>query len=132
MHKLVLLRHGQSQWNLENRFTRWHDIGLSPKGIEEAINSGRLLTKENIVFDLVYCSVLKRAIKTARLALEQMDLMYIPMFKHYRLNERNYGGLTGLNKAETAEKHGKEQVFILVSEKTPKSLASGMNRHYPK
>lgn len=112
MHKLVLLRHGQSQWNLENRFTGWFDIGLSPKGIEEAINSGKLLAREKFVFDLVYCSVLKRAIKTAWLALEQMDLMYIPMFKHYRLNERHYGGLTGLNKAETAEKHGKEQVFI--------------------
>jgi len=112
MHKLVLLRHGQSQWNLENRFTGWYDIGLSDNGVNEAISAGKILKENGYQFDIVYCSVLKRAIKTAWLALEQMDLMYIPMFKDYRLNERHYGGLTGLNKAETAEKHGKEQVFI--------------------
>lgn len=112
MYKIVLLRHGQSQWNLENRFTGWFDIELSENGINEAISAGNILKEKQYQFDLVYCSVLKRAIKTAWLVLEQMDLMYIPIIKDYRLNERHYGALLGLNKTETAEKHGKEQVFI--------------------
>lgn len=112
MHKLVLLRHGQSTWNLENRFTGWTDVGLTPQGVEEATEAGRLLREEGYRFDIAYTSVLKRAIKTLWLALEEMDLMWIPVVRDWRLNERHYGALQGLNKAETAEKHGEEQVKI--------------------
>jgi len=112
MYKLVLLRHGESTWNKENRFTGWTDVGLSEKGVEEAIESGRTLKKEGYVFDIAYTSVLKRAIKTLWLALEELDQMYLPIINSWRLNERHYGALQGLNKAQTAEKHGMEQVKI--------------------
>jgi len=112
MKKLVLLRHGESTWNKENRFTGWVDVGLSEKGVQEAIESGRILLKEGYVFDIAYTSVLKRAIKTLWIALEEMDLMWIPVQRSWRLNERHYGALQGLNKAETAEKHGIEQVQV--------------------
>src|SRR5208283_5167671 len=112
MKKLVLLRHGESIWNKENRFTGWTDVGLSEKGVQEAIQSGRTLFKEGYVFDIAYTSVLKRAIKTLWHVLEEMDLMWIPVHHSWRLNERHYGALQGLNKAETAERHGMEQVKI--------------------
>jgi 2,3-bisphosphoglycerate-dependent phosphoglycerate mutase len=110
MKKLVMVRHGQSTWNLENRFTGWHDVDLSPKGTDEAHEAGRLLRQEGYAFDLAITSVLKRAIRTLWIALDEMDRMWIPVVRDWRLNERFYGGLTGLNKAETAEKHGEEQV----------------------
>ena len=106
MYKLVLVRHGQSTWNLENRFTGWTDVGLSEKGIEEAKNAGRTLAREGYVFDIAFTSVLKRAIKTLWLVLDEMDLMWIPEELDWRLNERHYGALQGLNKAETAAKYG--------------------------
>ncbi len=112
MYKLVLLRHGESVWNKENRFTGWIDVGLSEKGVEEAKESGRVLLEEGFVFDVAYTSVLKRAIKTLWLAQEEMDLMWIPVHHSWRLNERHYGALQGLNKTETVEKHGMEQVKI--------------------
>ena len=112
MKKMVLLRHGQSTWNLENRFTGWTDVGLTEQGKEEALESGRILKAEGYVFDRAYTSVLKRAIKTLWITLEEMDLMWIPVERHWRLNERHYGDLQGLNKAETAEKHGEEQVLV--------------------
>jgi 2,3-bisphosphoglycerate-dependent phosphoglycerate mutase len=109
---LVLLRHGQSQWNLENRFTGWWDVGLSDKGITEAIAAGELMRERGLDFDLCFSSVLTRAIKTLDLALEAMDRLWLPVRKHWRLNERHYGGLTGLNKQEMREKVGDEQVQI--------------------
>jgi 2,3-bisphosphoglycerate-dependent phosphoglycerate mutase len=112
MYKLVLLRHGESVWNKENRFTGWIDVGLSEKGVEEAKEAGRVLLQEGFVFDVAYTSVLKRAIKTLWLAQEEMDLMWIPVHHSWRLNERHYGALQGLNKAETVEKHGMDQVKI--------------------
>lgn len=112
MYKLVLIRHGESDWNRENRFTGWTDVDLSDKGVEEALEAGRLLKAEGITFDVAYNSVLKRAIKTLNIVLEQMDLLWIPVHKSWRLNERHYGALQGLNKAETAEKHGEEQVTV--------------------
>jgi 2,3-bisphosphoglycerate-dependent phosphoglycerate mutase len=112
MKKIVLLRHGESTWNKENRFTGWVDVGLSAKGMKEAAEAGRTLKKEGYVFDVAYTSVLKRAIKTLWLALEEMDLMYLPVINNWRLNERHYGALQGLNKAEMAEKHGMEKVQI--------------------
>jgi 2,3-bisphosphoglycerate-dependent phosphoglycerate mutase len=112
MHKLVLLRHGESQWNRENRFTGWVDVDLSPKGIEEARAAGRLLRAEGYRFDLAFTSVLKRAIRTLWIALDELDLMWLPQQTHWRLNERHYGALQGLNKAEMAAKFGEEQVLI--------------------
>ena len=112
MYKLVLLRHGESVWNKENRFTGWIDVGLSDKGVMEAKEAGRVLKEEGFLFDVAYTSVLKRAIKTLWLALEEMDLMWIPVHHNWRLNERHYGALQGLNKAETVEKHGMDQVKI--------------------
>lgn len=112
MKKLVLIRHGQSQWNLENRFTGWTNIDLSEQGREEAKRAGEILKKNGFVFDLAYTSVLSRAIRTLWIILDQMDLMYIPIKNSWRLNERHYGALQGLNKAETAEKYGDEQVHI--------------------
>jgi len=112
MKKLVLLRHGESEWNKENRFTGWTDVDLSARVVQEAIDSGCTLRKEGYVFDVAYTSVLKRAIKTLWLALDQMDLMWIPIHHSWRLNERHYGALQGLNKAETAERHGMDQVTI--------------------
>lgn len=110
--KLVLLRHGQSEWNLANRFTGWHDVGLTDQGVTEATEAGRLLAAENIEFDLAFTSTLKRAIRTLWITLEGMDQMWIPVTRSWRLNERHYGGLQGLNKSETAEKHGEDQVKI--------------------
>ena len=112
MKKLVLLRHGESTWNKENRFTGWTDVDLSEKGREEALQAGKLLLEEGFVFDIAFTSVLKRAIKTLWIALEEMDLMWIPVHNSWRLNERHYGALQGLNKAETAEKHGMDQVKV--------------------
>jgi 2,3-bisphosphoglycerate-dependent phosphoglycerate mutase len=112
MKRLVLLRHGESDWNRENRFTGWTDVGLSEKGVIEAIEAGRQMREKGYVFDVAYTSVLKRAIKTLWLALEEMDLMWLPVHNNWRLNERHYGALQGLNKAETAERHGLEQTQI--------------------
>jgi len=111
MKTLVLLRHGESTWNKENRFTGWTDVGLSDKGIQEAVGAGRTLLEEGYHFDVAFTSVLKRAIKTLWLALEEMDLMWIPIHNSWRLNERHYGALQGLNKAETAAKFGEAQVL---------------------
>jgi 2,3-bisphosphoglycerate-dependent phosphoglycerate mutase len=110
--RLVLLRHGESTWNLENRFTGWTDVDLTPKGEEEARESGRLMAKEGFDFGIVHTSVLLRAIRTADLALSEMNLSWLPVTRHWRLNERHYGALQGLNKKETADIHGAEQVKI--------------------
>ena len=112
MHKLVLIRHGESVWNKENRFTGWKDVDLSEKGRAEAKSAGQLLKAEGFSFDEAYTSVLKRAIRTLWIVLDEMDLMWIPVTKSWLLNERHYGGLQGLNKAETAAQHGEEQVLI--------------------
>lgn len=112
MYKVVLLRHGESEWNKENRFTGWTDVPLSGRGVEEARGAGAVLKKEGFSFDMAFTSVLKRAIKTLWLTLEEMDEMWIPVVNSWRLNERHYGALQGLNKAETAEKYGDEQVKI--------------------
>lgn len=112
MHKLVLIRHGESQWNKENRFTGWKDVDLSEKGITEAHAAGKLLKAEGFDFDEAYTSVLKRAIRTLWIILDEMDLMWIPESKSWLLNERHYGALQGLNKAETAAQYGEEQVLI--------------------
>ena len=110
MHKLVLLRHGESAWNRENRFTGWTDVDLSPKGVEEARAAGRLLEAGGFAFDLAFTSVLKRAIRTLWISLEELDRLWLPVEKHWRLNERHYGALQGLNKAEMAAKFGEQQV----------------------
>jgi 2,3-bisphosphoglycerate-dependent phosphoglycerate mutase len=112
MLKLVLLRHGQSQWNLDNRFTGWKDVDLTSQGQEEAQEAAKLLQAEGYTFDIAFTSVLKRAIRTLWIALDGMDLMWIPVVRSWRLNERHYGALQGLNKAETAAKHGADQVLI--------------------
>jgi len=112
MIKVVLLRHGESTWNLENRFTGWTDVGLSEKGVKEAHLSAQWLESQGFVFDLAYTSVLKRAIKTLWIVLEDMDLMWIPVYNSWRLNERHYGSLQGLNKIEMVEKFGESQVLI--------------------
>lgn len=109
--ELMLLRHGESTWNLENRFTGWTDVPLSEKGTAEAVTAGEVLRREEYVFDIVHTSVLRRAISTANLTLDVMDLHWLPVKRHWRLNERHYGALQGLNKKETAERHGAEQVF---------------------
>lgn len=111
-YKLVLIRHGESQWNKENRFTGWYDVDLSEKGLAEAKAGGQALKKEGYVFDVAFTSVLKRAIRTLWIVLDEMDQMYVPVNRSWRLNERHYGGLQGLNKAETAAKHGEEQVLV--------------------
>lgn len=110
--KLVLLRHGESTWNLDNRFTGWTDVDLSPKGAAEAKESGQLMKAAGLQFDLVYTSVLKRALRTAWIALDEMDLLWVPWVRDWRLNERHYGSLQGLNKAETAARFGEAQVKI--------------------
>jgi 2,3-bisphosphoglycerate-dependent phosphoglycerate mutase len=110
--KIVLLRHGQSTWNLENRFTGWTDVDLTPQGIAEANEAARLLREEGFAFDVAYTSLLKRAIRTLWIVLDRMDLMWIPVHRSWRLNERHYGALQGLNKAETAQKYGDEQVRL--------------------
>ena len=112
MHTLVLLRHGESTWNKENRFTGWTDVDLSERGVEEATEAGRLLREGGYVFDIAYTSVLKRAIKTLDITLDALDLLWIPVVKDWRLNERHYGALQGLNKAETTAAHGAAQVKI--------------------
>jgi 2,3-bisphosphoglycerate-dependent phosphoglycerate mutase len=112
MLRLVLLRHGESTWNRENRFTGWTDVDLSDKGLEEAREAGRLMSAEKYEFDVAYTSVLKRAIRTLWIAIDELDMMWIPVHRSWRLNERHYGALQGLNKAETAAKYGDEQVKI--------------------
>jgi len=112
VHKVVLLRHGESTWNRENRFTGWTDVDLSDRGRAEAAEAGRLLKEGGYVFDIAFTSVLKRAIRTLGIALDTLDLLWIPVTKSWRLNERHYGGLEGLNKAETAAKHGEAQTKI--------------------
>ena len=112
MFRLVLLRHGESTWNQENRFTGWTDVDLTEKGRAEAREAGRLMAAEKFEFDVAYTSVLKRAIRTLFIALDEMDALWIPVHKSWRLNERHYGGLQGLNKSETAAKHGEAQVKI--------------------
>ncbi len=112
MMKVVLLRHGESVWNKANKFTGWTDVDLSEKGVEEAHAAGETLKKEGYVFDVAYTSVLKRAIRTLWITMDEMDLMWIPVHRSWRLNERHYGALQGLNKAETAKKFGEDQVLI--------------------
>ncbi|MCX8061074.1 MAG: 2,3-diphosphoglycerate-dependent phosphoglycerate mutase [Anaerolineales bacterium] len=111
-YKLVLVRHGQSVWNLENRFTGWTDVGLTEQGVQEAINSGRMLREQNYQFDIAFTSVLKRAIKTLWIILEEMNLEWLPVINAWQLNERHYGALQGLNKAEMAVKYGEAQVKL--------------------
>lgn len=110
--KLVLLRHGESIWNKENRYTGWTDVDLSEHGIEEAHEAARALIKQGFTFDIAFTSVLKRAIRTLWIVLDEMDLMWIPVYRNWRLNERHYGALQGLNKAETARQYGEQQVFL--------------------
>jgi 2,3-bisphosphoglycerate-dependent phosphoglycerate mutase len=112
MHKVVLLRHGESTWNQENRFTGWTDVDLSERGRAEAKEAGRLLSEGGYIFDIAYTSVLKRAVRTLGFALDALDLLWIPVIKSWRLNERHYGALQGLNKAETTAQHGEAQVKI--------------------
>ncbi|MCQ9327897.1 2,3-diphosphoglycerate-dependent phosphoglycerate mutase [Pelistega suis] len=112
MYKIVLMRHGESQWNLENRFTGWADVDITETGRQQAWDAGKLLKAEGYQFDVAYVSVLKRAIRTLWTALDAMDMMYLPVIKNWRLNERHYGALQGLNKAETAAQYGEEQVLI--------------------
>jgi len=112
MYKVVLLRHGESDWNKQNRFTGWTDVDLSEKGVAEASTAGKLMKEAGFAFDVAFTSVLKRAIRTLWLALDEMDLLWIPVYKSWRLNERHYGALQGLNKAETAQKFGDEQVHV--------------------
>ena len=112
MPSVVLLRHGESTWNHENRFTWWTDVDLSPRGLDEAAEAGRLLKDGGYVFDIAYTSVLKRAIRTLHITLDALDLLWIPVVKSWRLNERHYGALQGLNKAETAARHGEAQTKI--------------------
>ncbi|MEX2598644.1 MAG: 2,3-diphosphoglycerate-dependent phosphoglycerate mutase [Dehalococcoidia bacterium] len=112
MPQIVLLRHGESTWNLENRFTGWTDVDLTDNGRQEARTAGQELLKEGFTFDVAYTSVLKRAIRTLWIALDEMDLMWLPVVRDWRLNERHYGALQGLNKAETAAEHGEDQVLI--------------------
>lgn len=132
MNKLVLIRHGQSTWNEENRFTGWHDVGLTDRGVAEAAEGGRVLREAGFTFDVAYTSVLRRAIKTLWIVLEQMDLMWIPVHRSWRLNERHYGALQGLNKAETAEQHGIEQTQIWRrSYDTPPPALNVDDEHYP-
>jgi len=132
MIKLVLLRHGESQWNRENRFTGWKDIDLTDKGVEEARSAGDLMKAEGLTFDVAYTSVLKRAIRTLWNALDRMDLMWLPVNRTWRLNERHYGALQGLNKSETAELHGEEQVLVWRrSYDTPPPALEKTDERYP-
>ena len=112
MYKVVLLRHGESIWNMENRFTGWTDVDLSERGVAEAHRAGKLMKEQGYVFDIAYTSVLKRAIRTLWIAMDEMDRMWIPVYNSWRLNERHYGALQGLNKAETASKYGDQQVKL--------------------
>jgi 2,3-bisphosphoglycerate-dependent phosphoglycerate mutase len=131
MHTLVLLRHGESTWNKENRFTGWTDVDLTDKGREEAREAGRLMTAEGFAFDIAHTSVLKRAVRTLWVALDEMDLLWVPVQRSWRLNERHYGDLQGLNKSETAARHGDAQVKIWRRsyDIPPPPLAPGDPRH---
>ena len=131
MHPLVLIRHGQSTWNLENRFTGWIDVDLSARGIEEARTAGRTLREAGFVFDVAFTSVLKRAIRTLWITLDEMDLMWIPVHRSWRLNERHYGALQGLDKAETAARHGEAQTHLWRRsyDVRPPALAADDPRH---
>jgi 2,3-bisphosphoglycerate-dependent phosphoglycerate mutase len=132
MTKLVLLRHGQSTWNLKNVFTGWTDVPLSDQGVAEAKEAGRILKEEGFAFDIAHTSLLKRAINTLHLALLEMDQVWIPVVKHWRLNERHYGALQGLNKKETSEQHGKEQVQVWRrSYATPPPALDPMDERHP-
>ncbi|TFH04175.1 MAG: 2,3-diphosphoglycerate-dependent phosphoglycerate mutase, partial [Spirochaetales bacterium] len=132
MYKVVLLRHGESVWNKENRFTGWTDVDLSEKGIEEANAAGEVMKKDGFEFDIAFTSVLRRAIKTLHIALDVMDQLWIPEMKSWRLNERHYGALQGLNKAETAAKFGDEQVHIWRrSYATPPTPLTEDDERYP-
>ncbi len=132
MHKLVLIRHGESQWNKENRFTGWTDVDLSEKGRQEAAEGGCQLKADGFIFDVAYTSVLKRAIRTLWMVLDEMDLMWIPVHRRWRLNERHYGALQGLNKAETAAEFGDAQVKIWRrSYDTPPPALESADERYP-
>ena len=132
MKKVVLLRHGESQWNLSNRFTGWTDVELSPKGVEEAHEAARLLREGGYTFDVAYTSVLKRAIRTLWIVQDDMDLMWLPVVRSWRLNERHYGALQGLNKAETAAKFGEDQVKIWRrSYSTPPPVLTPEDERFP-
>jgi len=132
MYKLVLIRHGESQWNLENRFTGWKDVDLTETGVAQAKNAGTLMKDAGFEFDIAYTSVLLRAIKTLNLALEEMGQHYLPVERHWRLNERHYGALTGLDKAETAAKHGEDQVKIWRrSFDVPPPAVEESSEHFP-
>ena len=128
MHKVVLLRHGFSTWNEENRFTGWTDVDLAEQGRAEAAEAGRLLQGGGYVFDIAYTSVLKRAIRTLWIALDELDQMWIPVEKDWRLNERHYGALQGLNKAETAAKHGERQGQDLAAQLRHSAAAADARR----
>ncbi len=133
MYQIVFVRHGESQWNQENRFTGWVDVPLSTKGLDEAKKAGQHLKNAKFEFDQVYCSVLKRAVKTLWIALEEMDQMWLPVEYSWRLNERHYGELQGLNKSETAAKHGEEQVLIWRrSYSTPPPLMDYDSKSHPR
>jgi 2,3-bisphosphoglycerate-dependent phosphoglycerate mutase len=131
MIKLVLLRHGQSVWNRENRFTGWHDVDLTEQGRAEALRAGRQLAEKGYRFDVAFTSVLKRAIRTLWITLDEMDLMWIPVHRDWRLNERHYGALQGLNKAQTADRYGDEQVLVWRRsyDTRPPALAADDERH---
>jgi len=132
MYKLVLVRHGESVWNKENLFTGWTDVDLSEKGVQEAIKCGKLLKENNYTFDIAFTSYLKRAIKTLYIVQEEMDLLWIPVYKSWRLNERHYGALQGLNKLETVQKYGEEQVKIWRrSYDTPPPKLEITDKRYP-
>ncbi|MES0490573.1 MAG: 2,3-diphosphoglycerate-dependent phosphoglycerate mutase [Leptospirales bacterium] len=132
MYKLVLLRHGQSIWNKDNRFTGWHDVDLTEKGREEAELAAKLLKENNFTFDIAYSSVLTRAIRTLWAVLNELNILWIPVFRNWRLNERHYGDLQGLNKSETAAKYGDEQVFIWRrSFDTPPPLLEESDERHP-
>ncbi len=132
MTKLVLLRHGESEWNKQNRFTGWKDVDLSEKGLAEAQKAGQVLKEQGFTFDVAFTSLLKRAIRTLWLTLDDMDLMWIPVYRSWRLNERHYGALQGLNKAETAQKYGDDQVLVWRrSYDTPPPALEKSNPHYP-
>jgi 2,3-bisphosphoglycerate-dependent phosphoglycerate mutase len=133
MATLVLLRHGQSTWNLENVFTGWTDVSLSEKGVAEAKAAGKIMKEEGLAFDVAHTSLLERAIDTLHLALREMDQVWIPVVKHWRLNERHYGALQGLNKKQTADQHGKDQVHIWRrSYSTPPPALDPMDERHPR